>query len=720
MTVSFYSYKGGVGRTTMVANTGWALAHAGLRVLLIDCDLEAPGLLQYFTQDSGSKDGLLDLLEHVVEQKFLPEREFRKFARSWAVPRQGIGDVHPDIKPYINDVAIPRAPLHSVDFSGVLHVITPANSAGTQEYARRLQDFSAREFDDRYDARNLFKWLKKRLSRHYDVVLVDSRTGFSEVGRLVADALADAFVFVMAPNMVNLKGTNEAIRYFRGVRNDRTVWVVPSRLPTDLYGVMSQGLPVQSLSIKKQHWLKGFQTLMMDLHQDQAEILVPHSNAEGGMESLVTRSFVEALQGTNPGIDQRLDSESPDGLETRRLGRSDFQSAEPYFRLALIILGAAESMDAGRSGAARALLESYMETEGNTGIETTSQVETSRADGISETPSNTSVRDTSNRRESSEGAPPKSSPTPADVPAIPLATPPPITKVVYLFSAAMAAEAMPESAGTRIIALDDSEMETAADCGIQVFVVPSAAVMMDLDEKYRALALNRFAEILSFGTRPGSPVQARFMVAIADLSGYELLIHKAAACLGRGWLDVQGMFQAVRVLPDEAGAAEFLASTDLPAVVHSIGAILPTAARLNEDFHLLIPPPDAPPTYFEDVVRRLDQLIGYKESSGSARKWWDTFKAENQLRLRAVAELQREIFRRKATITEFFLAYVYSNTDNIQANLHYLDYTRLKKEEEKRKREKIAKTEDIEVEELTGSSKELAAKSPSDAPAAHP
>lgn len=693
MTVSFYSYKGGVGRTTMVANTGWALAHAGLRVLLIDCDLEAPGLLQYFTQDSGSKDGLLDLLEHVVEQKFLPEGEFKKFARSWAVPRQGIGDVHPDIKPYINDVPIPRAQLHSVDFSGALHVITPANSAGTQEYARRLQDFSAREFDDRYDARNLFKWLKKRLSRHYDVVLVDSRTGFSEVGRLVADALADAFVFVMAPNMVNLKGTREAIRYFRGVRNDRTVWVVPSRLPTDLYGVMSQGLPVQSLSIKKQHWLKGFQTLMVDLHQDQADILVPHSNAEGGMESIVTRSFVEAVQATNPGVVQRLDPESPDGLANRRLGRSDFQFAQPYFRLALIILGAAESMDAGRSSAARALLESYMETEGNTGLETTSRV-----DGISQTSGDTSVHDSSHRRESSEGEPLRSSSTPADVPAFPSATPPPITKVVYLFSAAMAAEAMPESAGTRIIALDDSEMETAADCGIQIFVVPSAAVIMGLDERYRLLASNRFADILSFGTRPGSPVQARFMVAIADLSGYELLVNMAAAYLGRGWVDVQCMFQAVRVLPDEAGAAEFLASTDLPAVAHSIGAFLPTAARLNEDFHLLIPPPNAPPTYLEDLVRRLDGLIGYKESSDSARKWWDTFKAENQVRLRVVAELQREIFRRKATLTEFFLAYIYSNTDNIQANLHYLDYTRLKKEEEKRKREKIEKTGDIGVE----------------------
>jgi hypothetical protein len=56
-----------------------------------------------------------------------------------------------------------------------------------------------------------------------------------------------------------------------------------------------------------------------------------------------------------------------------------------------------------------------------------------------------------------------------------------------------------------------------------------------------------------------------------------------------------------------------------------------------------------------------------------------------------VLRLAEELQVRKATITEFFLAYVYSNTDNIQANLSYLDYTRLKKEEEKKKKEAAAK-----------------------------
>jgi hypothetical protein len=51
-----------------------------------------------------------------------------------------------------------------------------------------------------------------------------------------------------------------------------------------------------------------------------------------------------------------------------------------------------------------------------------------------------------------------------------------------------------------------------------------------------------------------------------------------------------------------------------------------------------------------------------------------------------VLRLAEELRNRKATITEFFLSYIYSNTDNILANLHYMDYRRLKDEEDRKKR----------------------------------
>ena len=92
----------------------------------------------------------------------------------------------------------------------------------------------------------------------------------------------------------------------------------------------------------------------------------------------------------------------------------------------------------------------------------------------------------------------------------------------------------------------------------------------------------------------------------------------------------------------------------------------------------------------DQVQQHLDEVkkqLDWDNTTGSARKWWEAFENENKSRNALVLRLGEELAVRKATITEFFLAYVYSNTDNIQANLHYLDYTRLKKTEEKRKKE---------------------------------
>ena len=43
-TITFYSYKGGVGRSLLVANTAKYLSILGKSVFALDLDLEAPGL----------------------------------------------------------------------------------------------------------------------------------------------------------------------------------------------------------------------------------------------------------------------------------------------------------------------------------------------------------------------------------------------------------------------------------------------------------------------------------------------------------------------------------------------------------------------------------------------------------------------------------------------------------------------------------------------------
>src|SRR5690242_20232247 len=67
---TFYSYKGGVGRSMAVANVAALLSQWNRKVLLVDWDLEAPGLERYFQKFlSGSRrrsDGIVDLFASIA------------------------------------------------------------------------------------------------------------------------------------------------------------------------------------------------------------------------------------------------------------------------------------------------------------------------------------------------------------------------------------------------------------------------------------------------------------------------------------------------------------------------------------------------------------------------------------------------------------------------------------------------------------------------------
>jgi hypothetical protein len=66
--VTFYSFKGGTGRTTALANTAWILASAGYRVLVVDWDLESPGLHRFFepfldAETVADNSGVIDMVK---------------------------------------------------------------------------------------------------------------------------------------------------------------------------------------------------------------------------------------------------------------------------------------------------------------------------------------------------------------------------------------------------------------------------------------------------------------------------------------------------------------------------------------------------------------------------------------------------------------------------------------------------------------------------------
>ena len=68
--VTFYSFKGGMGRTTTLASVALQLARKGKNVIMVDTDIEAPGLATLFLDEELIENGVLDyLLEYTVDKE---------------------------------------------------------------------------------------------------------------------------------------------------------------------------------------------------------------------------------------------------------------------------------------------------------------------------------------------------------------------------------------------------------------------------------------------------------------------------------------------------------------------------------------------------------------------------------------------------------------------------------------------------------------------------
>ncbi len=126
---------------------------------------------------------------------------------------------------------------------------------------------------------------------------------------------------------------------------------------------------------------------------------------------------------------------------------------------------------------------------------------------------------------------------------------------------------------------------------------------------------------------------------------------------------------------------------------HALGGISrPSRSRMSDPFsgNPLGRTSDTRHWSEDDIREQLEAVkaksLEWKKTRGSTRKWWQAFEQENKHQLGLVLNLAEELRNRNATIRELHRAYIHSDTDNIQANLYFLDYTRLKKEEERKRR----------------------------------
>ena len=176
--VTFYSYKGGVGRSMALVNVAALLARSGKSVLVVDFDLEAPGLSSYGPLiASAGLPGVLDYVE--------------RYRRDLEAPNAA---------EFITRCAFE---------DGTPIWIMPAGDNGSPTYTERLGDLDWAELYGREKGYLMFEDLRQQWALHpalFDYVLVDSRTGNTDVGGICTRQLPDAVVAMFIPTEQNIAG----------------------------------------------------------------------------------------------------------------------------------------------------------------------------------------------------------------------------------------------------------------------------------------------------------------------------------------------------------------------------------------------------------------------------------------------------------------------------------------------------------------------------------
>jgi MinD-like ATPase involved in chromosome partitioning or flagellar assembly len=381
MILTFYSYKGGVGRSMALANIAQWYYLQGKRVVIADWDLEAPGLEGYFHSDDErlkeikSKPGIIDMLEEYklryskfklevtkaqqevqsISAKLLDELQqteidweyINEMLNSYALfqkddlsqikseiskvskkPEMSIADISKILKPkldgsnlantislninnkikedyldlgsigiylstyslfkkedvpaivsqlqeIVNEKSVNENSLYKIlstyipagaatesatvflgEVTNLQNYLQPMYSspsygsdkegvwllsAGSRqeftEYAKKVQNFNWTEFYASYNGESYFEWLRQQLVSFADVILIDSRTGVSEMSGVSTRQLADTIVIITAPNPQNLTGAANMVKSFvnedvKKARKNRDlkVLIIPSRI----------------------------------------------------------------------------------------------------------------------------------------------------------------------------------------------------------------------------------------------------------------------------------------------------------------------------------------------------------------------------------------------------------------------------------------------------------------------------------------------------------
>lgn len=189
--VSFYSYKGGVGRTATLLNTAWFMAMRGRRIALLDLDLEAPGLSfaslkdpesSYPEADRASKQGFCELATYFQKHQDFPQGWNQDYLH------EGLGP------------------------AGRLALMAAGDRSDAAAYESRLHQFSWYDFYMEHQGDRFMTRLAYALAYlGYEYLFIDARTGLTDVAFISTIHLPDLVVLLTNLTEQSIDGIRQRI-----------------------------------------------------------------------------------------------------------------------------------------------------------------------------------------------------------------------------------------------------------------------------------------------------------------------------------------------------------------------------------------------------------------------------------------------------------------------------------------------------------------------------
>jgi MinD-like ATPase involved in chromosome partitioning or flagellar assembly len=217
---TFYSFKGGVGRTLTLVNTAVELTRRGYSVIIWDMDIEAPGIqhIPFFDKLAGKiKGGFVDIAVEFIQDDFkdINHEKLDEFLIT-----------HPD--------------------NTNLCLLPAGNLDNARDYSQKLSDI---HWDKLFGVGkkwnfgfHLFELIRRDILNHHpDFVLIDSPTGYTDIGGVCCFKLPDVVFMVFNYSSRHLKGLRDIYNAFtntdwlREIREDNHLktYMIASAVPMD-------------------------------------------------------------------------------------------------------------------------------------------------------------------------------------------------------------------------------------------------------------------------------------------------------------------------------------------------------------------------------------------------------------------------------------------------------------------------------------------------------